>query len=120
MRAKGLGVGAMPPGGALREVRTQTPPSGPDLFIRRWSLLLGSAVALIGASELNVMLKGVFRRLRPILTILRPEIFRRVAHRFEGQGGHHLVDVDRQTVLRWILAAVSGFAYRWFFSFTSG
>ena len=36
-------------------------------FQRRWSLLLGWAVALIGAGELNVILKGIFRRLRPQL-----------------------------------------------------
>ena len=36
-------------------------------FQRRWSLLLAWAVALIGAGELNVILKGIFRRLRPQL-----------------------------------------------------
>jgi membrane-associated phospholipid phosphatase len=36
-------------------------------FQRRWSLLLGWAVALIGAGELNVILKDIFRRLRPQL-----------------------------------------------------
>ena len=36
-------------------------------FHRRWSLLLGWAFALIGAGELNVILKGIFRRLRPQL-----------------------------------------------------
>jgi PAP2 superfamily len=34
-------------------------------FQRRWSQLLGRAFALIGAGELNVILKGIFRRLRP-------------------------------------------------------
>ena len=36
-------------------------------FQRRWSLLLGWTVAVIGAGELNVILKGIFRRLRPQL-----------------------------------------------------
>ena len=37
-------------------------------FQRGWSLLLGWAVALIGAGELNVILKGIFQRLRPQLS----------------------------------------------------
>jgi hypothetical protein len=37
------------------------------VFQRRWSLLLGWTFALIGAGELNVILKGIFRRLRPQL-----------------------------------------------------
>lgn len=35
--------------------------------LRRWSLLLGWAAALIGDGPLNMFLKGVFRRLRPQL-----------------------------------------------------
>ena len=53
-------------------------------FQRRWSLLLGWAVVLIGAGELNVILKGIFRRLRPQLPILgdavRPEFSQRARH----------------------------------------
>jgi len=36
-------------------------------FQRRWFLLLGLVVALIGAGELNVILKGISQRLRPQL-----------------------------------------------------
>ena len=36
-------------------------------FQQRWSLLLGWAFALIAAGELNLILKGIFRRLRPQL-----------------------------------------------------